>query len=153
MGRYGLEEVWAFLPGCCEEGSNLAKGFSPLEGSEPSRDFLLHLHHGHILLGLIVGEWHVRACQKTQNGSLRILETQNKVMANALFASTRGRLRLMKGKSLGHDSLVQPIHTASKGLRVFEMTQIFVSTQIGQKPLHKLGPGFLLNSLQRFEFS
>jgi len=65
------------LPGCCEEGSNLAKGFGPLEGSEPSRDFLFYLHHAHILLGLIVGKRHVRVCQKTQNGFLQILEAQD----------------------------------------------------------------------------
>ena len=53
-----------------------AKYFRSGSGAETARDFLLDLHHAHVLLGLIVGEGHAGIAEKAQHILLAALRAQ-----------------------------------------------------------------------------
>ena len=107
-----LDDVPSLLSGGGDETADDGEVPGAFLAAEAAGDFLLEFHHAPVLLGLIVGEGHVKIVDKAQYVVAAGFQTQGEVMAGSALSPAPAfaqcgderRLGLMKSNAFGDDS-------------------------------------------------
>ena len=83
----GFVEVEALLAAGGEVSSDASEAFGPVEGTEATRDFLFHLDHADVLLGLVVGEGNIGVHKEGQHTEVVVFKSVEHVGGLVLFGA------------------------------------------------------------------